>query len=629
MPGEESGAASPVVSFLTPDLEDARDNLFFQTVKFMGVLQEFTKPGVRYALQSGSICRCEDVGFILLSVDEIRRVMLPTLSGVDEVSRRDRAIAGVKFFFALLAQTDDEPLTVAGLPFPKRMTFREWFQFFSAFSSSEFWKTFSPEADAFLGRPSIELVDERSCSGLSAAFSRVDLGGESRRGDCSGRNMGAAGSGSDGRPLVGVSHPGPVMATSEQPRHLHLPKAKQRNFSSSPLPAWNHQDVKCGLGAIPKTSRGVHDNPDRSEHPQRMELAKKRARRVVLSSGSSSEESETASEISSSSSVESRSSRRSRRRSRRYPRDVVPPGLFDGLGSISMRRFLEDYEDYFSFKFDGTSRQQAKHLGEFLTGQAREAFEALDGAHMDYPRLKKKLISWYSGERVSSRQTATVEFDRAVMKPSESLTIFAMRLERLAARAFPDSKKERNRHLSRKFWACSPPTFIKAMTESRRNFAMSSGKKTLTWAAIRRLAETEDRYSKMDPDCLEDVSGGWLGRSDEAKRERAQFPRRVRYVDELGGADVVTRASCALNYGASAAERAASLDRPTCNWCGRRGHGADNCWERAGLCTLCGSGDHEKYECSRFDDTKPLFRPVCPKCEGAHLGKYCPSSQLN
>lgn len=630
MPGETSGASSPAVSFLTPDLEDARDNVFFQTVKFVGLLQEFIRPEVRYALQSGSICECGDVGLILSSVDEIRRVMLPTLSCMDEIPRRDRAIAGVRFFVALLAQTDEEPRSAAGLPFPKRMTFKEWFKFFCTFSSSEFWRTFRPGPTAFINQPNVEVADEKSCSGLSAAFGRVNLGsghhGRNFEAQNVGRGVVPGGPHSEGAGLHGVE-----VATSQHSRNLHIPETKQYNLTSSPLTPWGNQDVKCGVGAIPKIPGNMPNRQERSDASRHGELARKGPRRVVVSSGSSTEESETTSEGSSSNSSGSYSPRKRRRKGRRRTRDVLSPGVFDGLGSISLRRFLTDYEHYFSLKFDGTSRQQAKHLGEFLAGHAREAYEAVGGAQMDYSRVKKKLLSWYSGERVSSRQTAEVEFDRATMRPSESLTIFALRMERLAARAFPASRRERNRHLSRKIWASTPASFVRALTESRRSLALSSGRKTLKWTAIKRLAETEDRNSRMDPDCLGGAPDGWFGRSGDIKREKTLFPRRVRYVDEADNADMIGQANCALSFsdGGSAIERKGASDRPTCNWCGRRGHGADNCWERAGLCTLCGSGDHEKQECSRFDGTKPLFRPMCPRCEGSHLGKYCTLNQLN
>lgn len=62
---------------------------------------------------------------------------------------------------------------------------------------------------------------------------------------------------------------------------------------------------------------------------------------------------------------------------------------------------------------------------------------------MKFRDLEHKLVKWYQREKRSTQQLAEKEFEDANISPGDSLVIFALRLERLAGRAFVCSKKER------------------------------------------------------------------------------------------------------------------------------------------------------------------------------------------
>ena len=38
-----------------------------------------------------------------------------------------------------------------------------------------------------------------------------------------------------------------------------------------------------------------------------------------------------------------------------------------------------------------------------------------------------------------------------------------------------------------------------------------------------------------------------------------------------------------------------------CNWCGRTGHIEEDCWQKKGVCTLCGSEKHTLTACSKYE----------------------------
>lgn len=615
------------MSFLTADMEDARDNVFFQTIKFLGVLQEFVDPQVRSALQTGSVCRCDDAGAMLASIDEIRRIMMPALSGDDIIPRQDRAIAGVRFFVSLLAKTQEEPLTVAGLPFPKRQTFEKWFVFFAEFSSSAFWQTFRPKDVPSKHDPRVQRTVVGDLADLQSDFDRLDVGRNTNAHILRPSTRGAVNHYSCRR-AEAEANCGSVWEDPVAPR-FKFSKPRQVDWDSR-ASVRAKSTTESHSGVVPRRSMRQMDYGNDPERVRTRHSTEGRPRRSSRPAESTSFSSSCESGTDGSSSSDRRS--RHRGRHRRYPRDVVPPGSFDGHGSISLRSYLIEYEHYFWAKYDGTTRQKAKHLGDFLSGPAREAYEALDGSHLEYSSVKKKLLKWYASKRISTRETAEAEFDRACMRDGESFSIFALRLERLAARAFPASAKERNRHLARKFWSSTPKDFVRVLMDSRRNYALSTGNKTLTWAVIKRLAETEDRYSRMDSELpigeSDRAAGIWYSRPESRNGEQT-VARKVRYVDEVDD-HILPVTGYALNHSGGVPERASSgLEKPICNWCGRKGHNVENCWERAGFCTLCGSDDHEKQNCRKFDETRLSFKPTCPKCEGSHLGKYCAKSQLN
>ncbi|KAA0188422.1 hypothetical protein HAZT_HAZT003613 [Hyalella azteca] len=121
------------------------------------------------------------------------------------------------------------------------------------------------------------------------------------------------------------------------------------------------------------------------------------------------------------------------------PKDVVAPSVFTGEDGASLKRFLVDYEDFFAAKYNGNERQKAKQLANFLGGKVKQAYEAMDGTNQKFRYLKPRLTKWYQGERLSSRRQAEKEFDKARLSFGDSTSIFALKLEQIAERAFPAS----------------------------------------------------------------------------------------------------------------------------------------------------------------------------------------------
>jgi hypothetical protein len=313
-------------------------------------------------------------------------------------------------------------------------------------------------------------------------------------------------------------------------------------------------------------------------------------------------------------------------------RDVVMPGRFDGSDGSSLRKFLDEFDAYFTAKFKGTDRQRAKELGRFLCGPARRAYDAMDGTNVRYRELRPRLLEWYRGERISSQRQAEDEFERAHLQQGDSLAIFALRMERIVRRAYPDSVREQERRLVRKFWTASPPCFRQVMSESQRGVLLATGKRKLTWQNIKQLAAAEDRQRRFE---------GRRGQSQECRsvmevnafnewsRERTGgiFHGSAKHVDPTGATPKrPTPAAPSTFYNSKFQRSPPRGDRfqqrqVLCDWCGRPGHIEDTCWEKGGCCHGCGSPQHQRERC-------PRGIPTCSRCGGPHLGKYCAETEV-
>ena len=602
------------------EVNQAADNFVFQTVIFQGFIMEFSLPENRAAFLRGEICPSSHGEALLGSLDAIRNMMLPTLrTGTHGVLRDDYAIAAVKFFTGLVDKSDDKPRDVHGNLLAAPLTFKEWFNFITEVSTSKYWKTVQRI------EPSVRPRDHCSSLGLPENVGPLPRS-SSRRSDERVSSLSAAGCG-----LGDWILPMNKRITIKNEEILHRDQLKRspvvgadkRRVSSARRTSVNDSSDADSDSLRKRLNRLLVHETKRSTRRSRRKRTKRKDSDTCTSTEtdvSTTTDSETGESSGTSGPRRRKGGQLLKALETLRRRDAVPPGIFTGSGEYSLKTFLRDYEDYFKDKFDGNDRQKARQLGQFLSGGVRRAYDAFDGSNLNYRVVKKKLLGWYSGERVSSRCQAETHFEKAEKQREDSITIYIFRLERLAEKAFSGSRRDRERQLCRKMWRTAPKSFVKAMEESQRNLELLSGKKQLTWIAIKRLAENEDRRGRMHQSADEEKGLRFSLEED--------FPVAAAWTPTRSNAEPLKRFPTTFynrqrNSPPPSPSAGRQEQRPVCCWCGRVGHMESSCWEKTGKCLICGSVDHSKEECPRFNQAPANFKATCSVCGGPHLGKLC------
>ena len=606
-----------------------------------GLLAQFMRPEIRQAFLDDKFMIHTNNQPVLQSMDIFTRRMLlcPGSPGVASAADGD----AVKFVTKLLSRDPGEPMDEVGAWLPYRQSFGEWRLYFHSLMSSSYWE--SPEAGAVVSNMT---------------------------------KLGVMGVEADGTsyPKMRENHNSRFLGVSARDG-VHVGVREKTTgdcfVSSVDYDSKPNVSVDCENGKIPskcvRTHRSHHfygsdkvaEPNESSNHSGR----RHRGRSVKLSTSDSN------SSYSGTDAESDRDERRSGGSSRNSPfpidpsdaishalkhlrvREVVAPQKFNITSGRSFHKFLSSFERYFSSKYDGTDRDRASQLGLFLQGSALRVYEAMNGSDARYSNLKPKLLDWYHSERSSQKQRGYAELEKAMMGSGESLNIYCMRLEQLAKRAYPDSVKERERHLRRKFRSSVPRQTLDKLENALSSFSLF-GEVKLTWPQMRKFAEGENRLMRLrdedghskkefvdpqtavwfncppslnpnapsarrnpDMDRVSDhVKNNYTRPTDDQQRYYSGARPKAGYI--RGG---MFRGRGALSRN-SPPRRQNRQSPPICAWCGRVGHAESGCWRKQGACTSCGSLDHAVRDCFRERSSKS--RLTCSLCGEEHLGRDCP-----
>lgn len=650
--GEE--LSTPERDVVTTVRACSADGILLQMITFQGWLSRFSSSSVRVAFLAGRITSGDCSDAMLVSLDKIRELMLPSPFRRDK-DAAELASAGRIFFTKFVEKRQVEPVDLDGRVFPVRMSYDSWYGYLGELSVSEYWQCSEELATEWDDRSKPTTSDIRPAVGLTG-MSQLSRDGERQerkraaavpsKFEFLSKTAGKQMSGSDEADW-GTKNDHYDYNKRSRYQDENRMKTMRSSLEWRPesgktsvrprqkLPAKCTVDMDEDLeGEMFRMS--LHESTTRSRSPWRSFPEPRRRDNENLKYLPRIADSCSDADVDSDEGEHIRSKDRDWYKlmcSMGRHREVVSPGTFNGKDGTSLREFLEDFERYFSAKYDGNDRQQSKVLFQHLEGPAKRAFEAMDGLRLRYSHLKPELLHWYNGEKISLRNRSEGQFRRARFETSDSLRIYALRLERLAARAYPESLRERDRQLCRKFWKTVPDDFRSVLASSERSLALYDRGHKLSWTDMVRLAESEDRHRR---DRREEVSSQSEPEEDYGiwySRDVASQPRiGTKMKDRNSGRNVSFGPSTTI-VNTREIDRTSSSpprDQTTwsiCNWCGRRGHQEEYCWMKNGLCLICGSRQHEKRTCPKYDADWKGFAPSCSRCKGEHLGKDC--DQLN
>ena len=285
-------------------------------------------------------------------------------------------------------------------------------------------------------------------------------------------------------------------------------------------------------------------------------------------------------------------------------RSIPRPEPFDAHSGQSFGVFLRKFEEFCSANYQGHSDNWTGELGRFLTGTMREVFEAIMVPGMSYYQLKEKLLRWHGTRSENIVRETKLRFRQASMRQSESLGIYAARLEKLFKLAYPDKNVEHSATLREKFLDTVPEYFRSQLTAAR-SMRRAFDSTDLTWSSIITFTCHCEEYRQplppvrsVPPDLVYLVDDPGARRTED----RAARPWDRRNSGELhrGGRTYAREGAAARSRSAMGRENwrpTRNAGDSSCFYCNQKGHFKRECRRYLGQCFACGSDDHRIASC--------------------------------
>ena len=279
-----------------------------------------------------------------------------------------------------------------------------------------------------------------------------------------------------------------------------------------------------------------------------------------------------------------------KRRSSSDSRSVVTPPKFELDGRSSLSDYLCSYEEYFRNKYRGSDFDKTQMLGQFLTGELLQVFEAKGGRKLKYDRMKEELLSHFKKLKIGKKSFWRKQLETLKPNEDEKWDIFGMRLAKIAELAYPKDKRECASQLRNQFLKRLPDSIVAKITDIERTQKAASGgkEKFLAFSTLAQISK------ELQATTTRPTSIMWASDAvDNSGATEVAFQRQA-------FRPPVNRYSSPSPYSSSRQRPASAPRSRTSNYCKRPGHVSANCWRAAKLCLICG-GDHSMEMCPQYN----------------------------
>ena len=77
---------------------------------------------------------------------------------------------------------------------------------------------------------------------------------------------------------------------------------------------------------------------------------------------------------------------------------------FDEESCESLVNFIKNFEEHYKNNFKGNKQFRVQALEKLFTGRILESYKAIRKVEKEYSIIKKRLLSWYEGEKEMRKQ---------------------------------------------------------------------------------------------------------------------------------------------------------------------------------------------------------------------------------
>jgi uncharacterized protein YlaI len=288
---------------------------------------------------------------------------------------------------------------------------------------------------------------------------------------------------------------------------------------------------------------------------------------------------------------------------------------FSEESGMSLRKYLQKFEDYCTQNFKGSRDSWIGELERHLQDRALKAFRSLHDVSDTYDCIKEKICDWLNDLRDVRKEEYKALFKKARPDITESMYLYSTRLEQLYKRAYPKRNTTTSRELREKFVTSIPKRFRMIVQSQIMSYQIKE--EPVQWKMLQKCARhfdiEQERKRNRDESSSEcemavNLCGGKRMKDATMQHDSTGYsqPGNVHGIRKLSTLERTGR-TVPEHQHAQRPERArwyAQVNPPVsagnneaCAFCGRMGHTSNECRSRLKQCFVCGSANHFIRDC--------------------------------